>query len=60
MNRNEFLKELEKRLLFIPTEDRQDALEYYDEYIKDMGLGEEEDVIAKLGTPKERQFFRKH
>ncbi|MCR4850899.1 MAG: DUF1700 domain-containing protein [Lachnospiraceae bacterium] len=53
MNRNEFLKELEKRLLYIPTEDRQDALEYYDEYIKDMGLGEEEDVIAKLGTPKD-------
>ena len=53
MNRNEFLKELEKRLLYIPAEDRQDALEYYDEYISDMGLSDEDDVIAKLGTPKD-------
>ena len=53
MNRNEFLNELEKRLLYIPAEDRQDALEYYDEYISDMGLSDEDDVIEKLGTPKD-------
>ncbi len=53
MNRNEFLKELEKRLLYIPAEDRQDALEYYDEYISDMGLSDDDDVIEKLGTPKD-------
>lgn len=53
MNKAEFLNELDKRLKFIPTEDRQDAIEYYDEYIQDMGIPDGEDVVAKLGTPKE-------
>ncbi|MCR4990528.1 MAG: DUF1700 domain-containing protein [Lachnospiraceae bacterium] len=53
MNKKEFLKELEKRLLYIPKEDREDALGYYEEYIEDMGLGEDDDVISKLGTPKD-------
>ncbi|MCR4787170.1 MAG: DUF1700 domain-containing protein [Lachnospiraceae bacterium] len=53
MNKREFLQELEKRLRYIPKEDRIDALQYYEEYIEDMGIGEDEDVLSKLGTPKD-------
>ncbi len=53
MNKEAFLKELEKRLRYIPAEDRQDAIEYYEGYIADMGLAEGEDVVSKLGTPKD-------
>lgn len=53
MNKEAFLKELTKRLRYIPAEDRQDAIEYYEGYISDMGLSEDEDVISRLGTPKE-------
>lgn len=53
MNRAEFLSELDRRLRLIPQEDREDAIAYYDEYIGDSGLGEDDDVIPLLGTPKE-------
>ena len=53
MNRADFVKELDKRLKYIPKEDREDAIEYYTELISDMGLGENDDVAAKLGSPKE-------
>ena len=53
MNKEAFLKELEKRLRYIPAEDRQDAIEYYEGYIADMGLAEEDDIVSKLGTPKD-------
>lgn len=53
MNREEFLEELEKRLILIPKEDREDAISYYDEYIGDSGLDDGADVTALLGTPKE-------
>ena len=53
MNKNEYIKELEKRLKYIPREDREDAIEYYTELMSDMELGDDEDVTAKLGTAKE-------
>ena len=53
MNKETFLKELEKRLRYIPAEDRADAIEYYEGYIQDMELAGDEDVVSKLGTPKE-------
>lgn len=53
MNRAEFLKELDRKLKYIPVEDREDAINYYDEYIGDSGLDENADVTAILGTPKE-------
>ena len=31
MNKNAFIKELSKRLRYIPKEDREDAVEYYTE-----------------------------
>ena len=53
MNRADYIKELEKRLKYIPKEDREDAIEYYTELMSDMGVDENEDVAARLGSPKE-------
>ncbi len=53
MNKAEFLKELEKKLRHMPTEDKEDALRYYDEMISDMGLDNSADVTARLGQPKD-------
>ncbi len=53
MNKTAFLKELNKRLRYIPKEDREDAVEYYTELISDMGLDEADDVTAKLGSAKD-------
>ena len=53
MNKAEFIKELDKRLKYIPKEDREDAVEYYTGLISDMELDDAADVTEKLGTPKE-------
>lgn len=53
MNKNEFIMELAKKLKYLPQEDREDALAYYTEYIDEMELGEDEDVTASIGQPKD-------
>ena len=53
MNKSEFLKALSKQIKLMPKEDREDALTFYTEYLEDYGFAEDEDVTAKLGTPKE-------
>ena len=53
MNKEGFIKELDKRLKYIPREDREDAIEYYTELISDMGLDEAQDITERLGSPKE-------
>ena len=53
MNKEQFLKELKAKLRYLPETDRQDAIRFYDEYISEMELPDDEDVTAKLGTPKE-------
>ena len=53
MNREEFLKELNVRLKYLPETDRADAIRFYDEYISEMELEEGEDIVEKLGTPRE-------
>ena len=53
MNKAKFMSELEKRLKYLPKEDRDDAISYYTEYINDMNLEESDDVENKLGNPKE-------
>ncbi len=53
MNKADFIKELDKRLKYIPKEDREDAVEYYTELISDMELDDAADVSERLGTPKE-------
>lgn len=53
MNKTEFIIELENRLKYIPKEDRDDAISYYNEYLSEMEIGPSDDITAKLGTPKE-------
>ncbi len=53
MNKEQFLKELNAKLKYLPAADRSDAIRFYDEYISEMELADDEDVAAKLGTPKE-------
>ncbi len=53
MNKNEFMDELGHYLRHLTDDDRQDALEYYSEYIDDIGLAADEDVCARIGTPRE-------
>ncbi len=53
MNKNEYIKELDRRLRYIPKEDREDATTYYRELMSDMGFNDTEDVTAKLGSAKD-------
>ena len=46
----EFLAALRRELGFLPKDELDDAIRYYDEYINDAG-DDEEKVIAEMGTP---------
>lgn len=52
MNRIEFMKELEDLLLELPDSEREEALQYYNDYLDDAGTEKEEEVIASLGSPQ--------
>lgn len=41
---------LRRELGFLPKDELDDAIRYYDEYINDAG-DDEEKVIAEMGTP---------
>lgn len=51
MNRNEFLAQLERLLFDIPAQEREEALEYYNNYFDDAGAENESSVIQELGSP---------
>ena len=53
MNRETYLKELQRYLGRLPKEDYENAMEYFTEYFDEAGPEKEADVIAELGTPKE-------
>jgi len=51
MDRNEFMKQLESLLQSISSSEREEALQYYNEYFNDAGQENEQDVIEALGSP---------
>ena len=51
MNRAEFMRQLEALLQGISPTEREEALQYYNDYFNDAGAENEQDVIAALGTP---------
>ncbi|MEG0378184.1 MAG: DUF1700 domain-containing protein, partial [Eubacterium sp.] len=51
MNREKFLSILSRKLKKISFEDRQDILDYYNEYFDDAGIENEQQVIEELGAP---------
>jgi uncharacterized membrane protein len=51
MNRTEFMRQLEKLLHDIPVGEREEAIQYYNDYFDDAGVEREPDVIESLGNP---------
>ena len=51
MNRQEFMKQLEVLLSDISQAERDEALQYYNDYLDDAGMENEEDAISTLGFP---------
>lgn len=59
MRKEEYLQRLEKLLYNIPAEDREEALQFYRDYLEDAGEAVDE-VLTALGTPEElAQSIRK-
>jgi len=52
MNRTEFLDRLTALLSDIPENERQEALQYYNDYLDDAGAEKEQDVLDALGSPE--------
>lgn len=52
MSRKEFIETLEKLLAGIPSEERNEALQYYEYYFEDAGEENETKVITELGSPE--------
>lgn len=52
MNRIQFMSELNALLRDIPDEEREEALQYYNDYFDDAGEEMEGQIIEELGSPK--------
>ena len=53
MNRAEFMRRLTELLSDVPPAERDEAIQYYNDYFDDAGAENESGVIASLGTPEE-------
>ena len=53
MNREAYLKELDRYLRKLPREDYENAMEYFTEYFEEAGPQREAEVIEELGPPRE-------
>lgn len=52
MDRYEFMWKLKSLLSDIPEQEREEALQYYNDYFEDAGKENEASVIASLGSPE--------
>lgn len=53
MNKEQYMKELDRCLKGLSAEDKEDAVRFYEDYIEESGLGDSQQVEETLGTPKE-------
>lgn len=53
MNKSEFLRLLNKKLKSLPTNERKDAIRYYEEYFEEANIKDNEDVLKELSNPSE-------
>lgn len=53
MNRADFIKNLAELLADMPPAEREEAIQYYNDYFDDAGVENEQGVIASLGTPEQ-------
>jgi len=51
MSRIEFISELESLLLDIPLDERQEAIQYYNDYFEEAGKDHEDAIMKELGSP---------
>ncbi|MBE5966246.1 MAG: DUF1700 domain-containing protein [Lachnospiraceae bacterium] len=51
MSKIDFMKELESLLSDIPSDEKEEALQYYADYFEDAGEENEEAIIGELGSP---------
>lgn len=51
MNRTEYMRQLESLLQNVSATEREEALQYYNEYFNDAGPENEQNVIEALGNP---------
>lgn len=52
MNRQQYMKQLEAALSRIPKEERENVLQYYNEYFDEAGPEQEQEIIKRLGPPQ--------
>ncbi|MFV0363136.1 MAG: DUF1700 domain-containing protein [Suipraeoptans sp.] len=52
MNRREFMSKLSQLLSGVPIDDKNDALQYYEDYFDDAGADREQEVIRELESPE--------
>lgn len=53
MNRAEFMRRLTELLVDVSPMERDEAIQYYNDYFDDAGVENEGEVISSLGTPEE-------
>lgn len=53
MNRREFMERLRQLLADVPHSEREEVLQYYEDYFADAGEEKEAEVLAGLGTPEQ-------
>lgn len=53
LNKREFLNRLQMQLADLTSDERKEALEYYEEYFADAGEENEADVLISLGSPEQ-------
>ena len=52
MNRTEFMQAFQNALYDVPSEERDAALEYYNDYLDDAGPEKEEQILQEWGSPE--------
>lgn len=56
MKKDEYLSQLDHYLRKLPTEDYQEAIEYFQEYFEEAGPENEAALMEELGSPKEAAY----
>ena len=52
MNREEYMRRLADALVGVPQSEKEEALQYYNDYFDDAGAENEQDVMNSLGSPE--------
>lgn len=53
MKRDEFMAQIARLLADLPESERMEAIRYYNDYLDEAGVENEEQAIEELGDPRE-------